>query len=265
MARRARRAGVEGSWLGTRDPDAKGYWVIAPYSADPPETWQRVWEFDLANDVISIGWEELGNVAALDEQGLSAAIDRTSPEASTQGKGMVFKMVWDFFHEIKLGDVILAARDEELAAVGTVTRTAYHDPGKSPTTVNAGFVLANHLGVRWDAFPRDKQFPNPVFGLQTVYKTSEEKYRTLLGKPIGERRLVALRLLLQKEATSPAGGVNLHLPRGGEGRGRDHVRLRRPLGRGPGRVAEAGRPAGWYLLPHRRRACGPGRRENRGD
>ena len=32
------------------------YWIIAPYHADRPEWWERVWEFDLANNLISIGW-----------------------------------------------------------------------------------------------------------------------------------------------------------------------------------------------------------------
>jgi hypothetical protein len=33
--------------------------------------------------------------------------------------------------------------------------------------------------------PRDKEYPDPVFGMQTVYRISEEKFRALLGKPKG--------------------------------------------------------------------------------
>ncbi len=86
-------------------------------------------------------------------------------------------------------------------------RTAYYDPNKRPSAVGGWFTFGNHLDVRWDATPRNRQFAEPVFGLQTVYKITEEKYDTLLGKPIGERRLKVLRLLLQKGATPPAGAV----------------------------------------------------------
>ncbi len=52
------------------DEDTKGYWVIAPYSADPPEQWEQVWEFDLANNIISVGWTQLGDISSLNEEGL---------------------------------------------------------------------------------------------------------------------------------------------------------------------------------------------------
>ena len=38
------------------------YWVIAPFDSSRPE-WDDVWEFDLAHDVISIGWGELGDIS----------------------------------------------------------------------------------------------------------------------------------------------------------------------------------------------------------
>lgn len=91
-------------------------------------------------------------------------------------------MIWDFFHSIKLGDVILARQGtKKLAAIGTVIRTAYHDPSKNLSADSGWFTFANHLDVRWDDSPRDKQYADPVFGIQTLYKTSEEKFRVLVG------------------------------------------------------------------------------------
>ncbi len=29
------------------------YWVIAPYHADRPQLWERVWKYDLDNGIIS--------------------------------------------------------------------------------------------------------------------------------------------------------------------------------------------------------------------
>ncbi|MDQ2920322.1 MAG: hypothetical protein M3R52_01715 [Acidobacteriota bacterium] len=30
------------------------YWVMAPYHADKPELWDRVWKYNLEHDIISI-------------------------------------------------------------------------------------------------------------------------------------------------------------------------------------------------------------------
>ena len=166
-------------------PEAKGYWAIAPYSADEPDEWRQVWDFNLANGVISIGWEALGDISALDEQRLRAAIDHKWPDPDTSpgARGQYFRMLWDFFHSIKVGDVILARQGtKKLAAVGTVTRTAYYDPNKALAAVGSWYTFAYHLGVRWESSPRDKHFPDIVFGIQTLHKISEEKYRILIAQ-----------------------------------------------------------------------------------
>jgi hypothetical protein len=36
------------------------YWVIAPFQSNKPELFDKTWQFDLANQVISIGWRRLG-------------------------------------------------------------------------------------------------------------------------------------------------------------------------------------------------------------
>jgi TPR repeat protein len=165
-----------------REPMEKGYWVIAPFFAEDPEKWQRVWDFDLANNVISIGWGDLDDISSLDKQSLRAAIDRTFPDNSANARGMSFRMLWDLFHSIKVGDVILARRGtKRLAAFGTVTRRAYYDPNKPLLAVGPWYTFPYHLDVRWDESPRDKDYPKQVFGLQTLHRVSEEKYRTLVG------------------------------------------------------------------------------------
>lgn len=37
------------------------YWVIAPVESKPPELFDKVWQFDLANHLITIGWTEPGD------------------------------------------------------------------------------------------------------------------------------------------------------------------------------------------------------------
>jgi len=53
------------------------YWVIAPQNAGLPEIWEKVWQFDLANSVISLGWKELGDISNYDENELRTAIEQT--------------------------------------------------------------------------------------------------------------------------------------------------------------------------------------------
>lgn len=153
------------------------YWVIAPYHADRPEWWERIWEFDLARNLISIGWSKLGDISSLDEQGLRAAIERTYPESAA--KRLVFNMLWNFYHSIEPGDIIVARRGtKKIAAVGTVTRKAYYEHDKN--AVGQENPYSNHIDVRWEASPRDKQFSSPVFGMQTIYEILEEKFRSLV-------------------------------------------------------------------------------------
>jgi hypothetical protein len=45
------------------------YWVIAPLEAKPPELFDKAWQFDLANNVISIGWSGLGDVSKMESRG----------------------------------------------------------------------------------------------------------------------------------------------------------------------------------------------------
>src|ERR1022692_4083769 len=95
------------------------YWVMAPYHADRPALWERVWQFDLTNNLISIGWSELGDISALNEQQLRDAIDRTYPTAPARARQLYFRMLWSFYHCIMPDDIIIARRGtKRLAAVG---------------------------------------------------------------------------------------------------------------------------------------------------
>src|SRR5262249_27923159 len=127
----------------------KSYWVIAPYSVKPQEEWEQVWKYDLANNIISVGWTDLDNISTLDEEELRAAIERTYAQEAATSKGLYFGMLWNFYHKIKVGDVILARQGtKKLAAIGTVIRTAYYDPIKSRAAVGDWYDFGNHLDVQ---------------------------------------------------------------------------------------------------------------------
>jgi restriction system protein len=152
------------------------YWVIAPVEADPPEQYDKVWQFNLANNLISIGWKQLGDVSSLSRQELASAVAVKYPDRPQQTKTLITNMIWAFYHEIKPGDVVLARRGRRvLAGVGTVEHSATYQPGLVPVV---GYP--NVLPVSWSLSPRNKIFSSIVFPMHTLSEISDEKATELL-------------------------------------------------------------------------------------
>jgi len=55
-------------------------WVIAPFESKKPEIFDKVWQFDLANSLISIGWSELGDVSTMSREQLATAVTSAYPD-----------------------------------------------------------------------------------------------------------------------------------------------------------------------------------------
>ena len=156
------------------------YWIIAPYeySSKDSEKWERVWQYDLDNGLISIGYSRPGNISGYNESELRAAIESTYNDDKPGKKTSIFTMLWAFYHDIQPGDIIIARRGrKKIAAKGTVTRSAYYAEIESPDK------YPNHIGVRWDDIPRDKEFPRIVFGMQALYEIDTAKYNQLVEEP----------------------------------------------------------------------------------
>jgi len=157
------------------------YWVIAPYDSTRADIWEIVWQYDLANNTIAIGWNELGGIS--DQGQLRDAIEEEYADRSKANKTWLFNTMWNFYNEIKKGDIIIARRGtKQIAAVGTVTQTAYYNVEKGQERVGKATddFYANFIGVQWHDRPRDRQFDNMVFAIRTMYEISEGKYKALL-------------------------------------------------------------------------------------
>ena len=153
------------------------HWVIAPVRARPPERFDNVWQFDLANNIITIGYPELGDISNMSLQDLTEAVPEVYPEGPNSA-GFA-KMLWRFYHEISVGDLVIARRGLMiLAAVGEVTQPAVYSPGKNPH-----IDAPNVLGVSWWNTPRDKDFGGPVFSQWTVTSITPERFQELVGVP----------------------------------------------------------------------------------
>ena len=156
------------------------YWVIAPFSAEEPERWEKVWKYDLDYSIISIGWNKLGDVSSLSERQLSELVDRTFPDKTPGSKRFICRVFRDFYHSIKPGDMVIARRGlKNIAAIGTVTRAAYYEKNKNAEAVGPEKAWSNHLGVQWAETPRNKSFDTSVFQMPTLTEIPEEKFRAL--------------------------------------------------------------------------------------
>jgi predicted HNH restriction endonuclease len=92
-------------------------------------------------------------------------------------------MIWNFYHGIKRGHVVVARRGlSEVAAIGTVRKAAYYDLKKS-RAMPADYKFENFLDVDWHDEPRDIKFNRQVFGQPTVLPISEQTYISLFRSP----------------------------------------------------------------------------------
>ena len=127
--------------------------------AKPIETFEMVWRFDLENDLISIGWSELGDVSKMGREELGTAVRQAFPLKPSATQSLIANMFWVFFHENNPGDVILARRGRKvLAAIGRVSGPGVYAPGKNP---NHGH--RNFLTVSWQQQPRWLDLPAPTY------------------------------------------------------------------------------------------------------
>jgi restriction system protein len=164
------------------------YWVIAPVESKPPELFENVWQFDVANNLISIGWSGLGDVSKMSREEISEAVASAYPDKPPPTRGLIVNMFWAFYHEISPGDFVIARRGRKtLAAVGKVLQTSVYAPGRNPCLASADYSHPNFLEVQWQEQPRDKVFPTLVFPMYTLAELSEDQYHNLVqgsGPPV---------------------------------------------------------------------------------
>lgn len=157
------------------------YWVIAPVESAKPELFDKVWQFDLANNVISIGWSQVDDISKMSREALSGAVGTAFPDKPPSTKGLIANMLWAFFHDISPGDTVIARRGRKiLAAVGTVVQTSVYALGRNPFLASQDYAHHNFLEVEWHEQPRDKVFPTVVFPMHTLAELSEDHYHNLL-------------------------------------------------------------------------------------
>src|SRR5437762_13394995 len=100
-------------------------WVIAPFANKNAGVFDKVWQFDLANNIISIGWSQLGDVSKMTRDELTENVAAAYPDTPNATKSLYVNMLWTFYPEISPGDIVIARRGRKtLAAVGKVAKAA---------------------------------------------------------------------------------------------------------------------------------------------
>lgn len=159
------------------------YWVISPHRLGQTE-WEKAWQYDLSHGTIAIGWRELGDVSSYDKDQLEKAVKEMWPEYTSGQVAHAVNAVWNFWHEIEVSDVVIARKGTmQLAAIGTVTQTAFYDPEKGKDRVDGSdHYYPNFIGVEWRDYPLDFHFDEIVFAYSAIYKTDQDGYDKIMSK-----------------------------------------------------------------------------------
>ena len=159
-------------------------WVIAPADSTKAEIWEKAWEYDFNHNVIAIGWGgELGDVSSLNEGQLKERIEKAYPDVKPGIKTSYFNSVWNFWHNIKIDDIIIARRGtKKIAGIGKVTGTAFYDKnmGKDRMPHRPETCYSYFISVEWMKDKKDIVFDKIVFSMATIYEIPESKYNELL-------------------------------------------------------------------------------------
>jgi len=152
------------------------YWVIAPIDSQPADFFEKVWRFNIKNEVISIGWPQFGDVSRMSRNDLAEMVAYHYPEKPQQTKGLITNMVWSFYNEIEPGDIVIARRGRKvLAAIGTVREKAFYAPDRNPDIDHPHF-----LSVTWHHEPKNKDFGAVVFPMSTLSEIDETHFQNIV-------------------------------------------------------------------------------------
>lgn len=147
------------------------YWVIAPIQANPQELYDRAWSYDREHSQISIGWSKLGDVSTLTKEQLSARIDAEFSASPKSTRSLFVNMIWSFYHDIDVGDVIIARRGlKTLSAIGVVTERARFLPKSNPYQEHNHFIR-----VEWRDAPANITYDDIVFNMPTVMEIDRDR------------------------------------------------------------------------------------------
>ena len=148
------------------------YWLIAPGEG------AFLWDECLRNGIISIGWDETGDRMGLNSQKeIESNLAASYPDATAGSNAAVSKMLFDFAHTIRNGDLIFAKKGQtDVLGWGVVTGACQFDGSRE--------VNLHYIPVDWKSrkvAPSEKQLPNKTL----TEKTSDPMFLELIQTHYG--------------------------------------------------------------------------------
>jgi predicted Mrr-cat superfamily restriction endonuclease len=154
------------------------YWVIPPYDSKNEFLYEGAWQYCLENKTISVGHTVKEDLSSLPRVAFRSVCDKAYCEKTKAVQTKKFNMLWQFYNEIKIGDLITARKGlSAISGVGTVTRLAYYEYGMNKNTVSEGIDFHHHLGVDWHQEYRNVHVKNREFVIGAfLQQISKSKY-----------------------------------------------------------------------------------------
>ncbi len=154
-------------------------WVISPFSNKYPDEWERIWRFNLAHGIASLGFRRLGNCKNLDLDTMVVRHRQAYPDWHGREYNDCHQVA-RFYSEIQLGDLVLTRRGTWiLAGIGRVITRPYYDDQLTVDVFPDGIAYPNHIGVDWQQSPRDVNFGRQIFGLSPYCAMEKKRFLAL--------------------------------------------------------------------------------------
>ena len=129
------------------------------------------------NDIIAIGWNELGKIPKnMEFENLRELIAKTYPDFSKGKVSQVLSQVWHFYKIFKPGDFVVTYDPSERAYyVGTI---------KSPYHHSTTYIFHHFRNVEWEIGPyfRDELTPeskNVLGSIRTIFEIPQQVFEDL--------------------------------------------------------------------------------------
>jgi hypothetical protein len=169
------------------EPKRERIWVISPYHNRSP--FDKVWEFDKKNNLIAIGWAELGDLSGLSNDEIYHRYIKEAKKGNKDYKvhSQAPTFLYDFYNKINIDDIVIARQGwQKIIGIGRVTRQAYFDKkkGEEPfkITKSKAKIYPHIIDVNWKEISIDLR--NMFHVENTVSEISIDKFNDLgIKKP----------------------------------------------------------------------------------
>ena len=162
------------------------YWIIAPYDSKILKIFEATWDYDVKNNTIAIGWNDLGDISKYSKEQIRSKIHEVySEKGESWIKHNITRLtnaLWNFYNIISIGDIIIARRGtKKLIGIGKVIGKAYYSSEDGTLRKpNMEDIYCNFIKVKWE--PRIIDYENIRFSTFTIYEIDPEKFNELTKK-----------------------------------------------------------------------------------